>query len=214
MTGTVIAGPDGIYDPAMMNDRLLLGMKGTMSEFELNLLRQRSAEAIRQKAWRGELQFNLPAGYVWTGEGGIEKEPDRRVRQALCLVFAKMVELGSARQVLLWLRRENIELPRKSQDRPGGRLGVRKDQDQNQSGGWPGAQDRGPQKTARRRDGLDSGAPSQLHFLGAVRTQPGHHGNRHSHAIAGAAESRPWRARAVERYAALPEVRAHAVCFL
>jgi DNA invertase Pin-like site-specific DNA recombinase len=121
MTGTVIVDPDGVYDPAMMNDRLLLGMKGTMSEFELNLLRQRSAEAIRQKAQRGELQFGLPVGYVWTDAGRIEKEPDLRVQSALWLVFTKMIELGSARQVLLWLRRETIELPRRSQDQPGGR---------------------------------------------------------------------------------------------
>jgi DNA invertase Pin-like site-specific DNA recombinase len=120
MTGTAIVDPDGVYDPALMNDRLLLGMKGTMSEFELNLFRQRSAEAIRQKAQRGELQFGLPVGYVWTAEGRMEKDPDQRVQQALSLVFAKMTELGSVRQVLLWFRREGIELPRRSQDQPGG----------------------------------------------------------------------------------------------
>jgi DNA invertase Pin-like site-specific DNA recombinase len=121
MTGTVIVDPDGIYDPTLMNDRLLLGLKGTMSEFELNLLRQRSAEAIRQKAQRGELQFSLPVGYVWTAEGRIEKEPDLRVQQALSLMFSKMTELGSVRQVLLWFRREGIPLPMRSQDQPGGR---------------------------------------------------------------------------------------------
>jgi DNA invertase Pin-like site-specific DNA recombinase len=121
MTGTVIVDPDGIYDPTLMNDRLLLGLKGTMSEFELNLLRQRSAEAIRQKAQRGELQFSLPVGYVWTAQGRIEKEPDVRVQQALSLVFSKMTELGSARQALLWFRREGIALPRRSQDQLGGR---------------------------------------------------------------------------------------------
>jgi hypothetical protein len=112
----VIVDPDGIYDPTLMNDRLLLGLKGTMSEFELSLLRQRSAEAIRQKAQRGELQFGLPVGYVWTAEGRIEKEPDLRVQQALSLVFAKMTELGSVRQVLLWFRREGIVLPRRNPD--------------------------------------------------------------------------------------------------
>ena len=92
-----------------------------MSEFELNLLRQRSAEAIRQKARRGELQLNLPVGYVWTAEGRIDKEPDLRVQQALSMVFSKMTELGSVRQVLLWFRHESIPLPMRSQDQPGGR---------------------------------------------------------------------------------------------
>lgn len=69
MTGAVVIDPDGVYDPAIVNDRLLLGLKGTMSEFELNLLRQRSFEAIRQKARRGELRFALPVGYLWTAQG-------------------------------------------------------------------------------------------------------------------------------------------------
>ena len=81
MVGSVVVDPDGIYDPAIINDRLLLGLKGTMSEFELNLLRQRSLEAIRQKAGRGELQFLLPVGLCWTGTGKIEKDADRRVQQ-------------------------------------------------------------------------------------------------------------------------------------
>src|SRR5438477_9181636 len=72
MVSAVVVDPDGVYDPAIINDRLLLGLKGTMSEFELNLLRQRSVEAIRQKARRGELQYCLPVGYLWTVEGKIE----------------------------------------------------------------------------------------------------------------------------------------------
>lgn len=119
LTGTLIVDPDGMYDPTLMNDRLLLGLKGTMSEFELNLLRQRSAEAIRQKAQRGELQFDLPVGYVWTAAGRVEKHPDLRVQQALSLVFSKMTELGSVRQVLLWFRREGLSLPRRGADSPG-----------------------------------------------------------------------------------------------
>jgi excisionase family DNA binding protein len=111
MVGAVVVDPDGIYDPALINDRLLLGLKGTMSEFELNLLRQRSLEAIRQKARRGELRILLPVGLCWTSSGRIELDPDRRVQQAIHLVFRKMTELGSARQVLLWCRQEKIALP-------------------------------------------------------------------------------------------------------
>jgi DNA invertase Pin-like site-specific DNA recombinase len=111
MVGVVVVDPDGVYDPAIINDRQLLGLIGTMSEFELNLLRQRSIEAIRQKAQRGELQYCLPAGYLWTTEGKIEMDLDQRARQALGSVFAKLTELGSVRQVLLWFRRERIELP-------------------------------------------------------------------------------------------------------
>ena len=111
MVDAVVIDPDGVYDPSIINDRLLLGLKGTMSEFELNLLRQRSMEAIQQKAKRGELQFLLPVGFCWSVSGKIEKDPDQRVQQALQSIFTKMVELGSARQVLLWFRQEKIELP-------------------------------------------------------------------------------------------------------
>src|SRR4051794_13686964 len=115
---TVVIDPDGVYDPGVLNDRLLLGLKGTMSEFELNLLRQRSLEAIRQEARHGELQFRLPVGYRWSACGKIEVDPDRRVKQAIDLIFAKFKELGSARQTLLWFRREKVELPQKF-ERPG-----------------------------------------------------------------------------------------------
>jgi len=111
LVGAVVVDPDGVYDPQLINDRLLLGLKGTMSEFELNLLRQRSLEAARQKARRGELQFCLPVGYCWTHHGKIEMEPDRRVQEAIFSVFDKFRELGSMRQVLLWFRGEQITLP-------------------------------------------------------------------------------------------------------
>src|SRR5205809_3893153 len=115
----LVVDPDGVYDPGLLNDRLLLGLKGTMSEFELNLLRQRSLEAIRQKARRGELQFCLPVGYCWTQNGKIEINPDRRVQQAVQIVFSKMTELGSARQVLLWFRGEKVSLPSVVLEGPG-----------------------------------------------------------------------------------------------
>jgi DNA invertase Pin-like site-specific DNA recombinase len=108
---SLVVDPDGVYDPGLLNDRLLLGLKGTMSEFELNLLRQRCQEAIRQKARRGELQFALPIGYRWVPNGKVEKDPDRRIQQAIELIFAKMEEFGSARQVLLWFRGEKVSLP-------------------------------------------------------------------------------------------------------
>lgn len=85
--------------------------KGTMSEFELGLIRQRSLEAIRSKASRGELEYALPIGLVWTHHGKIELDPDRRVQKAIRLVFRRFIELGSARQTLLWFRSEKVALP-------------------------------------------------------------------------------------------------------
>lgn len=111
MVGAVVVDLDGVYDPTLTNDRLLLGMKGTISEFELNLFRQRSSEAILQKARRGELQVKISVGFCWAPSGRIEKDPDQRVQQAIQLVFRKMTELGSVRQVLVWFLQESIALP-------------------------------------------------------------------------------------------------------
>src|SRR3984893_11130687 len=99
LVGTIIVDEDGIYDPRHPNDRLLLGMKGTMSELELSLFRQRSHEALKQKARRGALLLRLSAGDVKAGRDRIEKDPDQRVQDALKLVFSKFAEFQSARQV-------------------------------------------------------------------------------------------------------------------
>src|SRR5277367_5262130 len=114
LVGTVIVDEDGIYDPRHPNDRLLLGMKGTMSELELSLFRQRSQEALKQKARRGALFLRVAAGYVKAGRERIEKDPDQRIQDALKLVFSKFAEFQSVRQVHVWLRDEGISLPAKS----------------------------------------------------------------------------------------------------
>ncbi len=111
LVGCLLADEDGIYDPRLPNDRLLLGMKGTMSEMELSLLRQRSFEALHQKARRGELFFTVAVGYRKARHDRIEIDPDLRVREAIALVFRKFSEFHSVRQVHLWLRQEEIRLP-------------------------------------------------------------------------------------------------------
>jgi DNA invertase Pin-like site-specific DNA recombinase len=111
LVGTVIVDEDGVYEPRHPNDRLLLGMKGTMSELELSLLRARSMEALKQKARRGELFFSVAIGYVKVGRDKIEMDPDLRVREAIGLVFTRFAEMQSIRQVFLSLRADRISLP-------------------------------------------------------------------------------------------------------
>jgi DNA invertase Pin-like site-specific DNA recombinase len=111
LVGTVIVDEDGIYEPRHPNDRLLLGVKGTMSELELSLLRARSTEALKQKARRGELFFTVAVGYIKVGRDKIEMDPDLRVREAIGLVFARFAEMQSIRQVFLSLRADQIALP-------------------------------------------------------------------------------------------------------
>ncbi|MEM5292676.1 recombinase family protein, partial [Paraburkholderia sabiae] len=111
LVGCLLIDEDGIYDPRQPNDRLLLGMKGTLSEMELSTFRQRSQAALDQKAKRGELFTSVPIGYVRAQGNRIEMDPDARVREALDLAFRKFREFGSVRQVLLWIRQECIELP-------------------------------------------------------------------------------------------------------
>jgi DNA invertase Pin-like site-specific DNA recombinase len=111
LVGTLIVDEDGVYDPRLPNDRLLLGMKGTMSEMEVSVFRQRSIEAIRQKARRGEYFSTVGVGYVKCDGDRIEKDPDRRVHEAISLIFRKFAELQTVRQVLVWIRQEQILLP-------------------------------------------------------------------------------------------------------
>jgi len=110
LVGVLVFDGDGSYDPRLMNDRLLLGLKGSMSEYELGLLRQRSIASRDAKAARGELRFRLVAGFVW-GDSGIVKDPDARVRDAISLAFRKYAEFGSARQTWLWFKLESLEMP-------------------------------------------------------------------------------------------------------
>ncbi len=110
LVNTLLIDEDGIYDPRHTNDRLLLGMKGTISEMELSTFRQRSQEALKLMSQRGDLYTTIAAGYHLMN-GQLEKEPSRRVQESIALVFTKFRELGSVRQVLLWLREERIELP-------------------------------------------------------------------------------------------------------
>src|SRR4051794_41694630 len=91
---TLLIDQEMIYTPRQSNDRLLLGLKGSLNEYELDLLRQRSVGARRQKARRGELIVNPPVGFVKTDEGRLEKDPDRRVQEAVLLVFSKFLQLG------------------------------------------------------------------------------------------------------------------------
>ena len=107
---------DGIYDPCRPNDRLLLGMKGSISEFELGVLRARMLDAARAKARRGELRLAVPFGYVWHRQAGLGLDPDLRLQEVIRLVFARFRERGSARQVHLSMIAERIHFPRPSDE--------------------------------------------------------------------------------------------------
>jgi DNA invertase Pin-like site-specific DNA recombinase len=100
-----------VYDPRQPDDRMVLGMKGTMSEMELSILRQRATEARKQKARRGELLGIVAIGYLKADDNRLEKDPDRRIQDAIALVFHRFAELQSVRQVFLWMRQEKILLP-------------------------------------------------------------------------------------------------------
>jgi DNA invertase Pin-like site-specific DNA recombinase len=111
VVGALLIDAEGIYDPRHINDRLLLGMKGTISEMELASFRQRAQAALEQKAQRGELFHRVPIGYVRTPDDRVEQDADERVRAAIALVFRKFAELASARRLYFWLRGQQIKLP-------------------------------------------------------------------------------------------------------
>jgi DNA invertase Pin-like site-specific DNA recombinase len=116
MVDTLLIDQEAVYSPRLSNDRLLLGLKGSLNEYELDLLRQRSVEARREKARRGELVISVPAGFVKTEDQKIEKDPDGRVREAIALVFSKFFECGSGRQALVWFCQHGLELPVRLRD--------------------------------------------------------------------------------------------------
>jgi DNA invertase Pin-like site-specific DNA recombinase/predicted DNA-binding transcriptional regulator AlpA len=122
VTDTLIGDNDGVYHPALFNDRLLLGLKGTMSEAELHILRARLDGGIRNKAARGELRRGLPVGFVWgESDGEVLFHPDEAVTGAIRTVFERFAEFGSARRVWLWFRSEGLSFP--LQQAPAGQPG-------------------------------------------------------------------------------------------
>jgi excisionase family DNA binding protein len=107
---------DGTYNPCRPNDRLLLGMKGSISEFELGVLRSRMIDAARSKARRGELRLSVPFGYIWHREAGLGLDPDLRLQEVIRSIFARFHDLGSARQVLLSMTADQVHFPRPSDE--------------------------------------------------------------------------------------------------
>lgn len=113
VTNTLIADSDGVYHPGEFNDRLVLGLKGTMSEAELHLIRSRLSAGLRHKAERGELRQGLPVGFDYDEDDRVVISSDEAVVEAIATVFRRFAELGSARQVLLSLREDGLLLPRR-----------------------------------------------------------------------------------------------------
>jgi DNA invertase Pin-like site-specific DNA recombinase len=111
LSGVLLADPDGVYDPRFYNDRLLLGLKGTMSEAELYLIRQRMLSGKLAKAERGELAIPLPIGYVRRPSGEVVRDPDEQARHVVGLVFAAFARLGTLNGVLRYLVAHQVQLP-------------------------------------------------------------------------------------------------------
>jgi DNA invertase Pin-like site-specific DNA recombinase len=115
VTDTLIGDEDGLYHPGLFNDRLLLGLKGTMAEAELHVIRARLQGGIRNKAARGQLRRGLPVGFLWGEEDGeVLFHPDQAITQAIHCVFEKFGETGSVRQVWLWFRSQSLSFPSQS----------------------------------------------------------------------------------------------------
>jgi DNA invertase Pin-like site-specific DNA recombinase len=110
-TETLLLDDDGISDPRQLNDRLLLGMQGSMAEYALGLLRQRARAACEQKIRRGPARWEVPVGFVRTADDRIAKRADRQVQHAIAGVFAQCRALGRARQTTLWSRDAQLPLP-------------------------------------------------------------------------------------------------------
>src|ERR1051326_407326 len=108
---TLLVDQEMVYSPRQSNDRLLLGLKGTLNEYELELLRQRASEARVAKARRGELVSHCPVGFVKDEDGRLQKSPDERIRSTIELVFTKFLELRRARQTLLWFLENELSIP-------------------------------------------------------------------------------------------------------
>ena len=113
ITDTLIADADGVYHPADFNDRLVLGLKGTMSEAELHLIKSRLTAGLKHKAAKGELRQGLPVGLDYDEDNRVILTPDEAVREVIIAVFRRFDELGSARQVLIRLREDGVLLPRR-----------------------------------------------------------------------------------------------------
>src|SRR5215203_6226181 len=112
LTDTLIGDGDGLYHPRAFNDRLVLGLKGTMSEAELHTLRARLEGGIRNKAARGELRRALPVGLVWGEEPGeVRLHPDAQVTGVIAAIFERFTACGSARATWLWLREQGLSFP-------------------------------------------------------------------------------------------------------
>ena len=108
---TLLVDQEAIYAPRQGNDRLLLGLKRSLNEYELDLLRQPSLAARHPESAARRVIVAAPIGYLKTDEQKLEKDPDRRVQQAITLIFTKFSQLGSVRQTLLWFLEHGLDLP-------------------------------------------------------------------------------------------------------